>query len=336
MVVEEVLPNLHVCTPHLPLAAQESELAQREALARQLLERLLVTREVSRPTLWFYTPMALTLAVNIEPALVVYDCMDELSAFRGAPPELVAREHELLKRADLVFTGGQSLFEAKRDQHPAIRAFPSSVDAQHFASARVLSQEPPDQRSISGERLGFFGVIDERMDLELLAALARARPNYQLVMIGPVVKISEADLPRADNIHYLGPKTYAELPAYIAGWKVALMPFALNESTRFISPTKTLEYMAAGKPIVSTAIRDVVLPYGESGMVHIADERSFPQAVDVAAATERDAYLAACDRILERTSWDATWFAMAELLSNSTRDRRGSTHERDDDSCSTT
>lgn len=331
MEVEQVCPNLYVCTPHLPSTSREHELLERE-----LFENLLRERAVSRPILWFYTPMALQLTANVEPELIVYDCMDELSAFRGAPPELVARERQLLLQADLVFTGGQSLFEAKRERHSAIFAFPSSVDAQHFASARGLREEPLDQQQIPGERLGFFGVIDERMDLDLLAVLARARPNYQLVMIGPVVKISEADLPRSHNIHYLGAKTYAELPGYIAGWKVALMPFALNESTRFISPTKTLEYMAAGKPVVSTAIPDVVSPYGASGLVRIADKRSFPEAVDAAARTELGSYLAACDRVLERTSWDRTWFAMTELLTNARHDRPDRLHRRGNDSCSTT
>jgi UDP-galactopyranose mutase len=332
MEVGQITSKLFVCTPHLP----ESLASEAEFWQRKLLEDLLAEREIERPIVWFYTPMALPLIENIEPTLVVYDCMDELSAFRGAPAALVERERRLFSRADLVFTGGQSLFEAKRAQHAAVFAFPSSVDARHFAVAREPGEEPPDQREITGDRLGFFGVIDERMDLGLLAALAKARPRHSIVMIGPVVKISEGDLPRLPNIHYLGPKSYAELPAYIASWKVALMPFALNESTRFISPTKTLEYMAAGKPIVSTAIRDVVSPYGESGLVRIADERSFPEAVDAALATELGAYTAACDKVLEHTSWDRTWSAMSELLSKSIRDRESTHTKRANSSCSTT
>jgi UDP-galactopyranose mutase len=279
--------------------------------------------------------MALPLIANIAVPLVVYDCMDELSAFRGAPPELVEREQQMFSRADLVFTGGQSLFEAKRTQHPAVFAFPSSVDATHFRTARGPLEAPDDQRDIGRPRLGFFGVLDERLDFELLASLARARPNYEFVMIGPVVKISESVLPRLRNIHYLGPKNYAELPSYIAGWQAALMPFALNEATRFISPTKTLEYMAAGKPIVSTAIRDVVSPYGEAGLVSIADEASFPAAVDRALATDSAAHQRACDQVLENTSWERTWSAMCDLLASTARNQRVANFERGTDSCST-
>lgn len=316
MDVQEVLPNLWVCTPRVAPGASQAE---SEDIQRALLQQLLREREVTEPLLWFYTPMALPLTVGIVPCLVIYDCMDELSGFKGAPPNLVSREHELLARANLVFTGGHSLCGAKRSQHHAVTAFPSSVDATHFASARAPAQDPPDQRDIPANRVGFFGVIDERMDLSLLSTLARARPNYQLVMIGPVVKIDEASLPRQPNIHYLGAKNYGELPAYIAGWQVALMPFALNQATRFISPTKTLEYMAAGKPCVSTAIRDVVSPYGESGLVTIADEQSFPAAVDALFLLDKKNYQAACDRVLEQTSWDKTWSAMAALVNDALR-----------------
>lgn len=326
----EALPNLFVCTPHL-----RSETTDVEPIQRALLERFLREREVHRPLAWFYTPMALPLIANIDAPLVVYDCMDELSAFRGAPPRLVEREKQLFARANLVFTGGQSLFEAKRAQHAAIFPFPSSVDAAHFRAARTPGQEPDDQRDIGRPRLGFFGVLDERLDVELLGSLARARPNYEFVMIGPIVKISDSDLPRLPNIHYLGPKSYADLPAYIAGWQAALMPFALNEATRFISPTKTLEYMAAGKPIVSTAIRDVVSPYGEAGLVRIADAASFPAAVDAALATDSASHQQACDQALEKTSWERTWAAMNELIARVARNRSLANCERGTDSCST-
>jgi UDP-galactopyranose mutase len=177
-----------------------------------------------------------------------------------------------MRRASLVLTGGQSLFEARQDAHNNIHALPSSVDVDHFSTARSAVDEPADQAPIAHPRLGFFGVIDERMDLALLEGVADARPDWHIVMLGPVVKIDPATLPRRRNIHYLGSKTYDELPRYIAGWDVALLPFARNEATRFISPTKTPEYMAAGKPIVSTSIRDVVRLYGREGFVRIADD----------------------------------------------------------------
>jgi UDP-galactopyranose mutase len=241
--------------------------------------------------------------------------MDELSAFKNAPPMLRALEADLMQRADLVFTGGRSLYEAKRHQHHNIHPFPSSVDVEHFRSARAMTSEPPDQETIPHPRLGFFGVIDERMDLPLLTGVADARPDWQLVMLGPVVKIDAAMLPARANIHYLGGRSYRDLPQYIAGWDVALLPFARNDATRFISPTKTPEYMAAGKPVVSTSIADVVRPYGERGLVRIADDAaSFVAACEMALHEDGATRVRAFDRYLKRLSWDVTWGRMLALV----------------------
>lgn len=311
--------NLTVVVPHLRHGAeQEDALVQQ----RRLLNSLVRDQDIRQPILWFYTPMSLPIAADVEPSLVVYDCMDELSAFRGAPPLLRERERELFARADLVFTGGQSLYEAKRAQHPSVHAFPSSVDAAHFAKAREQSPDPDDQRDIPRPRLGFFGVIDERLDVELVARVAEERPDLQLVMLGPVVKIDAASLPRRPNIHWLGQKSYQELPAYLGGWDVAIMPFALNEATRFISPTKTLEYLAAGKPVVSTAIRDVVTPYGEKRAVHIADASTFVAAALAALAGPREAHLAIADEMVSATSWDKTWRSMSQLITDVLQSKR--------------
>jgi UDP-galactopyranose mutase len=259
--------------------------------------------------------MALSFTRHLQPQAVVYDCMDELSAFKNAPAALREREAELFKRADLVFTGGQSLYEAKRHQHHSIHAFPSSIDAPHFMQARAMVDERADQREIPHPRIGFFGVIDERMDIDLLAGVADLRPDWHLVIIGPVVKIDENDLPRRDNIHYLGGKSYKELPAYLSGWDVAMLPFARNESTRFISPTKTPEYLAAGCPVVSTSIRDVVRPYGQKGLVHIADTpEEFAAAIDTAIKTDSPQRLMEVDFFLRQTSWDRTWSQMSDLI----------------------
>ena len=261
--------------------------------------------------------MALVWSAQLQPAATVYDCMDELSLFRGAPPALAARERELFQRADLVFTGGQSLYEAKQGQHERVYCFPSSVDVAHFARARSLSDEPADQRDLAHPRLGFFGVVDERMDLDLLAGVADARPEWQLVIVGPVVKIDRAALPARPNIHYLGGKDYQQLPAYIAGWDVALLPFARNDSTRFISPTKTPEYLAAGRPVVSTAIRDVVRPYGDLGLVRIADTvAEFVSACETALREDRVARQREADRYLTGLSWDATQARMEALIAD--------------------
>lgn len=287
------------------------------ALQQQLLNQLFVEAQIHAPILWYYTPMAVPFTHHFHASAVVYDCMDELSAFKGAHPKLQAQEAHLFKLADLVFTGGRSLYEAKQHQHANVHAFPSSIDAAHFAQARSLVKEPLDQAAIPHPRLGFYGVVDERMDLALLDEVAQARPDWHLIIIGPVVKIDPATLPNHPNIHYLGGKSYQELPHYLAGWDVALLPFARNESTRFISPTKTPEYLAAGKPVVSTSIQDVVRPYGEEKLVYIADTAPEFVAAIAAALSHNQTnpeWLSRVDAFLSQTSWDLTWQAMNELI----------------------
>ena len=313
--------GVQVVVPHLPHGLSQEDAAGELSA---LLEHALRQHAVRDPILWYYTPTGLASTARLRPSLVVYDCMDELSAFRGAPPGLLAEEARLLQRAHVVFTGGSSLYEAKRQRHPNVHCLPSSVDVPHFRRAREPLPEPEDQAGIPGPRLGFFGVLDERLDVELLAGVADARPDWQLVMIGPVVKIDPAALPRRPNIHYLGGKSYDELPRYLAGWDVALLPFARNEATRFISPTKTPEYLAAGRPVVSTSIRDVVRPYGEKRLVRIADEpAAFVAAVE--AARREDApdrtWRQRVDATLGRMSWNRTWARTEKLMREALRRR---------------
>ncbi len=293
------------------------ERTKQDAL-RDMLAMLIATQGSGRPILWFYTPMMYGFARHVDAALVVYDCMDELAAFSFAPPELKRLEADLLQRADVVFTGGHSLYEAKRGSHDNIHPFPSSVDVAHFERAREAAVScPADQAEIPHPRLGFYGVIDERMDLGLLDAMAAARPEWQIVMVGPVAKIDPATLPRRPNLHYLGSKSYDELPAYLAGWDVALMPFAINESTRFISPTKTPEYLAAGRPVVSTPIADVERHYGHLAGVAIA--ATAEQFVDACSAMLQMAgtpgrWRPEADTLLGRQSWDDTFGQMRSLV----------------------
>ena len=277
---------------------------------RAVLEQLLSKYVAAQPgpwIRWYYTPMMLPFSRGVASVCTVYDCMDELSNFKFAPPELPSLEAEMLKVADVVFTGGYSLYEAKRDRHANIHPFPSSIDRDHFAP-RADRTDPADQAALPRPRLGFYGVIDERMDIDLLRAVAEARPDWSIVMVGPVVKIAQEDLPRLPNIHYLGQKDYAALPDYLSGWDVALMPFAINESTRFISPTKTPEYLAGGKPVVSTPIRDVRRHYGHLEGVKIADGAdAFIAACEAALALrEESAWLAPVEKLLQAQSWRET------------------------------
>ena len=308
-----VAPNITVCRPHTNIHAHGFHDDQIPTLQGLLAD---LVPEGERPVVWFYTPMALPLLQGFNPSMIVYDCMDELAAFKNPPKQLLQRESALLGIADLVFTGGPSLYEAKKDRHTNAHCFSSSVDAKHFRQALDSAISHPEQAHIAGPRLGFYGVIDERFDTELVRRMAEAHPEWQIVLVGPVVKIDPAELPRGENVHYMGQRNYDELPQFLAGWDVCLLPFAMNDSTKFISPTKVLEYMAAEKPSVSTPITDVKVPYGDV----------------VAIASTPEEYIAACERMLAQgerektsmvermrdivanTSWDKTASRMHELI----------------------
>jgi UDP-galactopyranose mutase len=322
----EDAPNVRIVVPHLPQGMPEDA---REAALKRLLDAHLAS--VRGPLIaWYYTPMMLPFSKHVTPDVTVYDAMDELSKFKFAPEHLLDYEQELIDRADLVFTGGSSLYEAKKDRHASVHCFPSSVDRAHFCKSRARQFDPADQEDLPKPRLGFYGVIDERFDTELLAKAAEMRPDWSFVMVGPVVKISDEDLPKRPNIHYLGPKTYAELPAYLSGWDVALMPFAMNESTQFISPTKTPEYLAGGKPVVSTPIKDVVRHYGELEGVKIASTaEEFVAACEEALKLAHDpesGWLAEADLMLSSSSWDTTQARMAGLIADLMGLRTGATN----------
>ena len=300
----------------VPCLSQELDEAQQIDVKKRLLNQLCQQERLVAPLLWYFTPMSSAFSSHLEAEMIVYDCMDELAAFCGAPPVMLEQERRLLQRADIVFTGGYSLYEAKRHLHGNVHLFPSSVDVAHFRAAREPLADPEDQAAIPYPRIGHYAVLDERLDTRLVAAIADARPDWQLILIGPVVKIAPEELPRRPNIHYLGRKSYAELPAYLAGWDAAFMPFAMNESTRLISPTKTPEYLAAGKAVVSTPIADVVRDYGSRGLVRIASTPiEFVSALEACLADQsRSGWLEAVDRQLETMSWDRTWSAMKKLL----------------------
>jgi UDP-galactopyranose mutase len=322
----ENAPNVRLVVPHLPQGMPEDA---REGTLKRLLDAHLAS--VQGPLVaWYYTPMMLPFSRHVTPDVTVFDAMDELSKFKFAPAHLLSLEQELIDRADVVFTGGSSLFEAKKDRHDNVHCFPSSVDRAHFCKARAHQFDPADQEDLPKPRLGFYGVLDERFDTELLAKAAEMRPNWSFVMVGPVVKIAPEDLPKRPNIHYLGSKTYDQLPSYLSGWDVALMPFAMNESTQFISPTKTPEYLAGGKPVVSTPIKDVVRHYGQlEGVKIAADADEFVAACEEALELARNpesGWLAEADLTLSASSWDTTQGRMAGLIADVLGTRTGATN----------
>ncbi|SHE47785.1 glycosyltransferase family 1 protein [Chryseobacterium takakiae] len=295
----------------------------KKRMARQI-DNFLKDHNIMEYLCWYYTPMALEYTSHLTPKITVYDSMDELSAFRFAPPRLLEYEEELFNKADVVFTGGYSLYEAKKERHHNIHPFPSSIDKEHFQKARLNMTDQADQEKIPHPRFGFFGVIDERFDTDLLNLVSQKKPDWHFVIIGPVVKIDPAELPQAPNIHYLGPKSYEELPNYISHWDIALVLFAINESTEFISPTKTPEYLAAGLPVISTPIKDIVRTYGEENLVYITKnaESFIASGEEELQKKSRTEWLLKVDEFLADDSWDNTFEKMC-LLINTIKEKNG-------------
>ena len=305
--------NLTIIIPHIQQGLSNEECTfQQVNLLRDLFEQ----ENITNYYFWYYTPMALAVGNYFSPKMIIYDCMDELALFKFAPIELKDREKELFNKADLVFTGGHNLFQAKKNSHHNIHPFPSSIDKEHFIQARNITTDQEDQANIPHPRFGYYGVIDERFDIELIMEVAKRKPEWHFVIIGPIVKIDPETLPKLNNIHYTGPRNYEVLPKYLAGWDIAIIPFLCNDSTKYISPTKTPEYLAGGKAVISTSIIDVVTPYGVNNLVHIADT-----ADEFIAAAEfelnrkdHEHWLQKIDLFLSQNSWDKTWSKMLHLI----------------------
>jgi glycosyltransferase involved in cell wall biosynthesis len=270
----------------------------------KMLTDYLNVHGIRNPILWLYTPMASEFVSVIPHKLLIFDAIDQLSGFKGAPAELIDREENVLQSADAVFTGGISLYRDKRPFNRQTYLFPNGVDVEHFASASTPSafERPADLDGIPAPILGYWGVVDERVDFDLLAEVARQRPDWHFVLIGPISKIEESDLPQASNLHYLGMKAYNQLPAYLAYFDVALIPFGQNDKTRYVSPTKTLEYMAAHKPIVSTPIHDVVELYDEAVRIARTPDQFIAQVED--ALNKPETRSSKVDELLALYSWD--------------------------------
>jgi len=322
-IFDDPVAGVCVVTPHIP-----SDTENVQDTLRHLLNMFMVSMSIKNYVAWYYTPLSLTFSLHLKPALLVYDCMDELSSFKFAAPDLKDWEQKLFAKADIVFTGGMHLYEAKKKFHSNIYGVPSGIDVKHFLQARKFTKDPVDQESIPHPRIGFYGVVDERFNIELLRSVAEQRPDWHFVVIGPIAKIDPASLPTNRNIHFIGMRDYKELPGYLAGWDIAMMPFELNEATKYISPTKTPEFLAAGKPVVSTSIHDVVYPYGDKKVVSIADTpNEFVAAIEQYLSTERSKrWQSEVDTLLETMSWDDIWKRMDDLM-NKTINTKTFNHE---------
>lgn len=299
----------------IPVTPERMDPAEVERVHAMQLKEAAEELGLNSYALWACTATASGITAELDPVIVVYDCGDEPSSIFQASPQLLRREAELFRRSDLVFVGGHSLFRARRHLNRNTHCIPNSVDLEHFGKARLPMDEPDDQKPIPRPRVGCFGVIDQRTDLDLLRAVVALLPELQVIMLGPVVGIDPGTLPQAPNLHWLGARSYSQLPRYLSGWDAAILPFARNKATRFASPSRIPEYLAAGKPVVSTSIRDVVHPYGIQGVVSIADlPQTFAEALEDVIGQPRPGRLAAADRLLAHLSWDRTWESMEEKL----------------------
>jgi len=314
--IEEPLPSQSANSGNLIVVSDTLHVLQPNVINIEAIANIIpeYVKNKNIPYGWFYSASFSPLLEQLDFETVIYDCMDELSLFKGAPEHLINQEKYLMAHADIIFTGGKSLYESKKQWHENVHCFPSSVDESHFAKALNGITVPDDIANLQSPVVGYYGVIDERIDLALLHETALKLPNVSFVMIGPLAKIGEADLPREANIHYLGMKSYDILPHYLKDFDIAMMPFALNDATKYISPTKTLEYMAARKPIISTKIVDVVRDYSRCvSLIETADE--FAEAITfLVDKTDRLSMELEYYKILKKTSWDATADKMTSII----------------------
>ncbi|HVE49429.1 MAG TPA: glycosyltransferase [Casimicrobiaceae bacterium] len=320
--VVRVVP--HVRGPGGDVDAQCSQL--RPLLQRALREHPLCTGRFGRVIQWFYSPMvAPGFLGSFDTATVVYDCMDELSKFRFAPKDLEQREVTLLSAADIVFAGGHRLSTRKSRQHPNVHFYGCGVDVDHYARSRdAATALPADVAALPHPMLGYFGVVDERLDYSLIDELARAFAHGSIVIVGPLAKVDRENLPTHRNLHWLGQRTYQELPAYVKAFDACLMPFALNDATEYINPTKALEYMAAGKPVISTAVPDVIRNFAPVAQVARSHAEFIALAARACAAPDA-ALLAAGLELAREATWESVVAAMRARMLEAVRARSAAT-----------
>jgi glycosyltransferase involved in cell wall biosynthesis len=275
---------------------------------RRLLPGLVGPADGDR-VVWLCTPLALDIAGALDPTVLVYDvAIDELLSLRGVPQGVALAQKEALARADVVFTASPSLHRSVIEQgRPDAHLAPGGVDPAHFAAARR-------PRTDRGRPVaGYVGPIDERIDVALVAALATALADWEIRIVGPVGGIDPAALPRAANITYPGPVPYAALPEVMADLDVAVMPLAVGAAPRSTNPTTALEHLAAGLPVVTTPVPDVVTQFGT--IVDVADDAgAFALACVRALGQSRRRHRNRVAQLLRRHDWDAVTAGMAAVV----------------------
>jgi hypothetical protein len=287
-----------------------------QAFGVTLLREELAGRRLKIDIAWLDTPMAWPLAQALGIACLAYDCLEGPPASLQFDAALLhQRESALMRTAALMVAAGPSLFNAHRHRHANLHCVCSAVHAEHFSPASLELTSARARRghvlqsSLARPRLGYFGSIDERLDLDLLAALADRQPGWAFVMVGSVAGIAAERLPQRRNIHWLGEQDDALLPYLLAGWDLALMPYVVSEATRFLMPSQTLEYMAGYQPIVSTPVRDVQALYAPAVTIAAPQAEAFSSACEevlAESARARSARLIDMARIVARHAWANT------------------------------
>jgi glycosyltransferase involved in cell wall biosynthesis len=287
--VQQVRENFHVLTPPvIPLPSSH--------WAKRLNRKMLVSsiRGALRGLgdgplqVWSFTPDVSYLLDALTPRKVIYYCVDDFASFTGYDRRRVqSDEVDLCKRADLVVTTSRALQEAKKSLNSNTIFVPHGVDYEHFAKALCPCAEPVDLSAIPRPRVGFFGLIRDWLDLDLVRQVAAKRPAWQFVFIGGHDWSVDLSLYRMPNIHFIGGRPYGDLPAYCAHMDVGLIPFKLNELTMSVNPIKLREYLAAGLPVAATPLPEV---QAYSELVRIgAGPTDFTAAIEAALQTPPEA-----------------------------------------------
>ena len=296
--------KLNIIVPYLPNGLSDSEV---NTSMRLMLDELLLDEDIENFTTFYYSPKPLIYSSHLKPSLIFFDCMDD---------ERLLSNNELINKSNYIFTSSQSLHEDNSSHQYNLHLLPDSFEFAHFEKSRVLLNEPHDQINIPHPRIGYYGVVDEKFNLKLLDKMSDLRPEFQFIIMGPVVGIDSSTLPKKPNIHYLGKKDFQSLPFYLSSWDCAFMPYAHNDATRFTSPTKTAELLASGTPVVSTSIFNVVHPYADAKLIHIADHpEHFVECIEKAINESNydPEWLERVDQFLEGKSWDSTFKQIADL-----------------------